>query len=363
MNDDGPRPANQAEPVQLPSPPQRCRDKIAPPMYQPNGAAPTDGEFVEPTPYDPTILVFKHVPWITEPGIYEDMSDVDYHLDPVVGGSVSSSLLRKMIPSKGTAKHGLHYLTAEREEKGYFDLGSAFHTGVLGTGKTVVEVKAKSWQGAAAEAARRAAYARGDVPLLTKEIALAEAMVKATLADPECAELFTPGAFTAELVIVWEDPASGVMCRAKLDAIPNYVAHLRVVDVKTIAGDADPDSVCRFIERFGVHQQLAFYMSGVEALVALGLLAPVETISAFLVAVGKDAPHVPLARPVDSESIEIGRVQIRKALNVYAIAKATGVWPGYDDPKQTPVGLPHWSKTRFEYEHERLNIYDIEELW
>ena len=323
----------------------------------------TAHEAYSPTSHDPTILAFRYAPWITTPGIYLDMSDVEYHLDPVVGGSVSSSLLRKMIPPRGTARHGLHYMQAKREEKDYFDQGSAFHTGILGTGKTIVEVEEKSWQTKAAISARRAAYARGAVPLLTKECELVAAMVKATLDDSECAELFTPGTFTAELVIVWQDPATGIWCRAKIDAIPDYSRHLRVVDAKTVAGDAAPDRVCQFIEQFGVHQQLAFYMTGVGALIALGLLEPAETISGFLVAVGKDAPHVPLARPVDDESIEIGRVQIRKALDVYATAMDTGIWPGYADPKHTPVGLPHWAKTRFEYQHNNEHIYDVEDLF
>jgi len=140
------------------------------------------------------------------------------------------------------------------------------------------------------------------------------------------------------------------MCRAKLDAVPDYVRTMRVVDLKSVAGNADPDRVCQFIAQFMTHAQFAFYSSGVEALIALGLLPPVDVIEAFLVAVGKDAPHVPLARPMDAESIEIGRVQIRKALDTYATARDTGVWPGFVDPKHTSVGLPHWAKTRFNYD-------------
>jgi hypothetical protein len=268
-----------------------------------------------------------------------------------------------MIPPKGTARHGLHYMKAKREEQGYFDQGSAFHTLVLGTGKTIIEVKEKSWQTKAAAAARQSAYADGDVPLLTKEIELVTAMTAATLDDPECARLFTPGTFTAELVLVWVDRATGLMCRAKLDAIPHYDRTLRVLDLKSVAGNADPDRVCQFIAQFMTHAQFAFYITGVEALIELGLLAPVDTIEAFLVAVGKDAPHVPLARPVDDESIEIGRVQIRKALDTYATAMDTGIWPGFDDPKHTSVGLPRWAKTRFNYDSIDGMFDTAEDLW
>jgi hypothetical protein len=321
-------------------------------------------EAYSPTPFDPTILVFKYAPWITRDmqGIYFGMSDVEYHLDPVVGGSVSSSLLRKMVPPKGTAKHGLYYLTAEREEHGYFDLGSAVHTGLLCTGKTVTLVEGKSWQSNAALAARQAAYDKGEVPLLQKEIELADAMVAAVLDDDDCAALFAPGSGTAELVVIWEDPETGVMCRAKLDWVPNYATKMKVVDVKTKAGNADPGSVSTVIEQHGYHQQLAFYISGIEQLIALGLLPPVDSIEAFLVIVGKNAPHVPYARPMDEESIEIGRVQIRKALHVYRDAMETGTWPGYTDPNAT--GLPYWAKSRFQHQHVFEHIYDVpEDSW
>jgi hypothetical protein len=97
-------------------------------------------------------------------------------------------------------------------------------------------------------------------------------------------------------------------------------------------------------------------------LITLGRLPPVEVIEAFLVIVGKDAPHVPYARLMDEESIEIGRVQIRKALHIYRDATETGVWPGWTDPNAT--GLPYWAKRRFEHDHVFDHIYDVaEDTW
>lgn len=275
---------------------------------------------------------------------------------------MTSSLLRKMTPPDGTAAHGLHYLTAKREEQTYFDVGSAYHILVLSKGAEIIEIEAEDWRTKKAREERDAAYATGRIPLLSKDARVVRAMHAATMEHHECRVLFEPGAFTAEVVIVWRDGTTGLMCRSMLDAIPDYAHRMRVVDLKTRAGHADPRSVASSIGKYRYHQQFAFYLSGIEVLIALGLLPEVADIEPFLVVCGKDAPHIPLARPVDTASIEIGRVQNRKALDVLALAMASGQWPGYDDPAETPepIGIPYWDKRRFEYDL-RDGLYDTTE--
>jgi hypothetical protein len=295
--------------------------------------------------------------------MYEGMSDEEYHSDPVVGGSVSSSVLRQMTPPEGTPQHAWYYLTAERKEKTYFDLGSAFHTGILGNGREIEVLPAESRRSNAVQATEKKARLAGKIPLLPKEAELVRAMVAATRAHPEFARLLTPGTFTAELVIVWEDPATGVMCRAKLDAVPHYVGDMLVIDAKTKAGHADPGSVSAMVAKHAYHQQIAFYIAGVRAMIARGLLAPVETITPLLLVCGKEPPHVPLCRPMVDCDIEMGERQIRKALDLYATCQATGEWPGYDDPRSTkrePIGVPVWYRTRFHNDFID-GVYDVED--
>jgi hypothetical protein len=299
---------------------------------------------------DPTVLVYELAPWITRPGIYR-MSNVRYHADPVVGGSVSSTVLRKMTPPKGTPWHARHYLDKDRPPKGFYDVGSAFHTDVLGVGGGVVEVKAKDWKTAKAQTERDAGYAAGLIPLLTKDIEVVRAMVAALRMHPFAAGFFTPGEFSAEFVIVWRDEATGLMCRAMIDCVPNYSDVMIVVDLKTKAGDADPVSVSTSIANFTYDQQFAFYLAGIRALIKAGLLPPVTEIKPWIVVVGKDEPYVPLARPIEGETIDQAEIKNRKALDLYAECLARGVWPGYDDPDSVeevePIGTPKWSKYQF----------------
>lgn len=295
--------------------------------------------------------------------MYPDVTPEEYQRDPVVGGSVTSTVLRLMTPPEYTPAHARHYLDAGREPKGYLDVGSAYHTRILDVGGEIVEIVASDWKTRDARDARDAAYAAGNIPLLTREVAMVAAMTDATFAHPDCSRLFERGTFTAELVIVWEDVATGVMCRAMIDAVPHYDTDMTMIDLKTKAGNADPASVSTSVAKFNYHQQFAHYIAGVRA---LGLA---ETITPVLVVCGKDAPHVPLCRPVDDDAVSVGGVCNRKALALYARCRASGRWPGYDDPdtpERAPIGLPGWKRYQFRAALD-AGLYDIDptedDLW
>jgi hypothetical protein len=315
---------------------------------------------------DPTILVYELAPWITRPGLYR-MTNARYQADPVVGGSVSSTVLRKMTPPEGTPWHARHYLDQERKPQTYFDVGSAFHVDVLGTGGEVVEVKAPDWKTQKARAERDVARAAGKIPLLTKEAGPVRGMVAALRRHPFAAGFFTPGAFTAEFVIVWPDEETGLMCRAMIDCVPDYSDEMIIVDLKSKANHADPLSVSTSIARFQYDQQFAHYIAGIRALIKLGILPPVTAIKPWIVVVGKEEPYVPLARPIEDETIRQAEIKNRKALDLYAECSIRGVWPGYDDPDDIedvePIGVPRWAKYQFQAA-SAAGIYDTSgEQW
>lgn len=307
-----------------------------------------------PQDHDPAVAEVPYMsgPWYVTPGCYPEITPAQYHQAPIIGGSVTSSVLRMITPPEYTPADCRYYLDAEREDKDYFDFGSAFHVRVLGRGGEIVEVKAKSWKGEAAAAEQKAARAAGKIPILAKDLKVVDAMAASTLAHPDCARLLA--AFTAELVIVWEDAATGLLCRAMIDFVPDYDLHMILGDLKSMAGRASPSAVSTSIARYGYHQQLAHYRAGCHA---RGLA---ETVTPVLAMCGKEPPHVPLCRPVDEEAIEIGTVCNAKAMDLYATCLASGVWPGYDAPdaKREPLSLPGWKQ--YQYREARDDgIYDI----
>ena len=139
----------------------------------------------------PTIIAELTPPLvITEPGIY-DLSEEEYHGDPVPGGSLSFSgskdLLAPSCPAiyRWKRDHG-------QGHKRVFDFGHAAHLEVLGVGAEVAVIDEKDWRKKDAQLAQAEAYAAGKVPLLTHEAATVRAMGAALRADPLAAALFNP---------------------------------------------------------------------------------------------------------------------------------------------------------------------------
>jgi PDDEXK-like domain of unknown function (DUF3799) len=300
-------------------------------------------------------------PWITEPNIYPRITNAEYHADPVVDGSVSSTVVRLMTPPKGAPALARHYLDQGREPKGHYDLGSAFHADLLGIGAEIVEVKAKSWQTKCAQEERDAARAAGQTPLLTAEVEAIRAMVEAARVHEITGPLFEPGMFTAEFVLVWRDPETRLMCRAMIDGVPHYDRRMLLVDLKTTGGDSDPDSLSQAIARFKYHQQFAFYEAGAR------ILGLAEEIVPFIVYISTKPPHIITARPVGARSLDWGHRQNRAALHQYARCLETGRWPGYDDPRNhaelRPIEIPRWAEYAFE-RADQAGLYDPpEELY
>lgn len=290
-------------------------------------------------PAGTTPLVLELASWITEPGIYA-MDDRRYHADPVVGGSVSSTVLRMMTPPTGSPKHARHYLNHGRPPKGYYDVGSAYHAKVLGVGDEIVAVEADDWKLKASRARRKELYAAGKIPLLRKEVDQVEAMHRSTMEHERIGKIFEPGTFTPEFVIVWPDNATGIMCRAKIDAVPHYDTLMTMVDLKT-TNKADRQSLMTTLARFSYHQQFAFYRAGC---LALDLAADVLPYAVFI---EKDAPHVVVGYPIAEEAITWGEQHNRAALDAFARARDANYWPGFDDPRCgdeiEPLTVPRWA--------------------
>lgn len=164
-------------------------------------------------------------------------------------------------------------------------------------------------------------------------------MRDAVMAHPAAAALMSLKG-KAEQSVYWTDPATGVACRCRPDWWPGDI----IVDLKT-TDDASKEGFARSIEKYGYHRQNAFYVDGVEVVTG-------KAPKAFLfLAVEKDAcvidgqaKGVAVYRLTD-ESVQLGRLQYREALEAYAACKMSGKWPGYGDKIQS-IDLPAWVLSR-----------------
>lgn len=277
---------------------------------------------------------------VTGPGMYDDLPEELYHADPMPGGSLSSTGARKIIQTCPALFR--HEQLNGRPPKDVFDFGHAAHKKVLGIGLPIHEVQCTDWKTKAAQDARKAARAVGEVALLTAEVQVIEEMAAAILAHPIASALFNPAAGKPEQSLFWHDREHGINRRCRIDWLSNGVEGRRLIltDYKTTKS-ADPRSIAKDVVNYGYHQQADFYRDGA---IALGLDDDPAFVFVFQ---EKTAPYLVTVVQLDSVALSIGRDLNERAMATYAECLASGRWPGYSDDVEL-ISLPNWAI----YQHE-----------
>ena len=253
---------------------------------------------------------------ITEPGIYDGISNADYHAHPALG-STSLKTLATRTPA--------HYQWDQQHPKhsDAFTLGTAAHSLILEddtTGFHVVD--ADNWLTKAAKEQKAEALAAGKQPLLTKEAAQVFAMQDAIMAHPVAKVMFT--GHKAEQSVFWDENGLPLKCR------PDAWNPGQLVDLKTTI-NADPREFGKIAHNYGYHQSAAHYIDGVKAVTG-------EELLFTFVLIEKQAPYLVSVVQLDWEAIELGRALNDRAKRIYQECAATNHWPGY--PPTDPIELP-----------------------
>ncbi|NEW42760.1 hypothetical protein GV794_02135 [Nocardia cyriacigeorgica] len=264
----------------------------------------------------------------TAPGLYPEIPESVYHGDP---NSLSSTGVRTLVKPGGPAK----FIGAEPVDNDDFDIGTAAHELLLGTGAGIVEVKFKTWQGNAAKEERAKARAEGKTPLLTKQLEATRAMVKAARNRPEVAALLPPDG-VPEMSAYALDPATWVMLRARFDFLiaigPD--GRVRVVDYKTTK-NAAPKKFERSAVEYGYHVQEAHYR---RVLDALGY----EVERFVFLAQEKEPPYLTSIHEFDAAAVREGDRIVSAGIEIFAACRDADDWPGYGD-RTYRMSLPAWA--------------------
>ncbi len=174
---------------------------------------------------------------IDQPGVYS-ISDVDYHRDPVPGGSLSNSEAKHLMPPEGCPARFRWEKDHKKPTKRVFEIGTAAHAEVLGTGPLLVKIEADNWRKAETNQKADDARAEGSIPLLTHEYRMVMDMAEALRAHPVASALFSPDRGDAEQSLFWIDGPTGVMRRSRLDHLPFPTdSRMLLVDYKGLALD------------------------------------------------------------------------------------------------------------------------------
>lgn len=253
---------------------------------------------------------------MAEPGIYEDVPELEYHAHP----ALSQSGMKTLLDCPARYQHE----RANRVEKDEYDFGHAVHAEILGTGLEIVEVEAADWRSKAAREAKGEAHARGAVPLLAHQVAEVRA-IGAAVRDSAAGPILTrPG--RSEVSMRWDDPTTGVELRGRIDRVTKLPDGRTVlVDLKTCRTAKPGNRAGSFpydAHQHGYPLQAATYVNGWHALTG-------ETPAYLIVAVEKTAPYLTVPYLVTDDELDVGHRKMRAALALYTECADTDTWPGY----------------------------------
>jgi len=276
------------------------------------------------------------------------MPEYLYHRHP----ALSSSGAKKLTPPS-TPAHFREAVDNGQEVKREFELGTAAHTVVLGTGPTLHVVEASSWVTKAAKEERQLARDLGRVPVLEHEYESILAMAEAIRSHPVASFLFQRQRYeegrlieatgAPEVSLFWRDDMAGVDKRCRLDWMPFSLTSsgvLLVPDYKTCQSASD-DAIDRQVRDYGYHQQAQWNTEGIETL-GLSAGAPVLFVFVFQ---EKKAPYLINVRAVEPQTLKVAERKNYDAARLFARCSESGEWPGYDN-RIGFASLPYWDLKR-----------------
>lgn len=267
------------------------------------------------------------------PGIYPGLGRAEYDAIKAVNQSTLKQFRR-------SPAHAKHYLDHGREETSDLSFGTAVHAALLEPKRFQAEYIALPKYDMRKTADKAAASAfiaanEGKTIIDGDDYQRCQKIIEAIRYNATASELLSlPG--PNEVAVVWNDPDTGLLCKALLDRIVSYRGITTVVDPKTTKNAAERSFTYDCL-KFGYHLQAAFYLDGLQA------NEPADRMFLFL-AIEKEPPYASAVYELDYLSLEAGRDQCRRYLQQYADCLKTGFWPSYPDTIQT-LQLPQWGRS------------------
>ncbi|KQP50959.1 hypothetical protein ASG40_12820 [Methylobacterium sp. Leaf399] len=280
------------------------------------------------------------------PGLYRMPAKV-YHADPAPEPSLSSSIAKLFLthsPEHAWAEHPRLGKAPDDEvdPSRVMEVGSAVHKLILGQGADLVIIDADDYRTKDAKAARAAAYAAGNAPILKPDIDKAEAMAgrfETRMALIPGCEGFAQA--QAEVVAVVRD-RSGAWLRIMMDKVEIDDHGAVIWDVKSGNVSAAPQGLGRRVEQMGMEVQAAFYVRALETLLPR-LAGRVRFRWAFI---ENDVPHGLSVAEADAVGMGIGARKVDVAIQTWNGCLETKVWPGYP-AEIIRVEYPEWAANRW----------------
>ena len=249
-----------------------------------------------------------------------EISPFDYNAHP----AVRWSLLQHMRKSPKHYKHALSNASADTRAR---SRGSAVHTLVFepdtypdrfvtyDAPKSKGEGSRKAWQ-----AFQEDASARGLCILDPEDAERAIGCAVSIRTNSKAAEYLAAGQGRAEIPITWQDPDTGLQCKARLD----YLRKDRLLlDLKS-SRSTDDRQFSAMAWKYGYFHQHIFYAMGVAASVG----CDIEEVPFVFLVVESEPPYdVAIFEPCP-ESRQAAHEDVKRLLAQLAECTARNHWPG-----------------------------------
>lgn len=268
-----------------------------------------------------------------EPGIYPNMRNEDYHSGPGISKSGLDLIARSPF---------LYRYSPPREQTKAMLIGSAFHTMTLEPGlfgdlfavrPAGIDNRTKSGKEALAEFAKEHA---GKSILDADDAEKIKAMASAVWSNRSAANMLTDG--EAETSIFHIDEHTDELVKVR----PDWMVEDLLVDLKSTE-DASPEAFARSCWNYRYFVQAAFYLD-----VANSRLEWPRFNNFCFIACEKSPPYQVAVYVADQQMVEAGRAEYRRCLNLYHQCRLTDTWPGINDGRIIPIGLPAWAARQIE---------------
>lgn len=232
--------------------------------------------------------------------------------------------------------HYKHALEHPRPDADYLAMGRAVHTAVLEPDRFLLDYAVYTESKTRGEGARKAWLAFQELHkdrtiLSAEDYETCLAIRDAVRRHPRAAAYLQAG--EAERAIVWEEPALGLRCKARLDFVST--SRPAVVDLKT-ARTVVPRRFCSAAAQLLYHGQLAFYRRGWRAVTG-------QDLDPVIIAVESEAPHDVVVYRFDEEAVEEGDALVEELLAKLVERRRAGDWPGLDEGEEQLLTLPRWA--------------------
>lgn len=266
-------------------------------------------------------------------GLHRGVSDTAYHADAALSSTGGRRLL-EVVPAQWLYEME-NRSTASTDT---FDLGKAVHSILLGAGAPLFDLGVNEIRSNDAKTARKEAWDRGEIPLRSKDYDLAYRVADAVFRNPRAAELLAVG--EPELSAWALDPLTRMMLRARADWVQWIASDMVViVDVKKTS-TLGPGQFRKSVASFGYYFQQAWYQY------VFGLLG--IRVAFLFLAIPEDPPHLPFLVELKESAVELGDIQVRRAIDVFAECQTSGIWPDHGDVIHE-IDIPSWEYAKENY--------------